>query len=301
MGVTRVSDVATFAFFQTRIQSLQKDVRQLQEQLVSGRRLLSAEEDPFGTTQTVRATSALAALGRYEDTSRFGSDVLGAQEDALAAGVDRIVRAEEIATQLASGLYSPAERVAAAEEVHGILEELTALGNSELAGRRLFSGLALDAPPPFADPDAPGYAAATAYAGSTYEFEVKIDDNATDRVRVSSRGDLVFGPALEAIEALEAALAAGTAPTAELPQLAQAREVLEGERASIGARQRHLLDRADRVRGLSLLEAESRSRVRDVDIAVVATDLVHTQTALQALLAAAAQIRESSLSSLLQL
>lgn len=298
--ISRVSDANTFDFFQRRTVQVQVDIRRLQEQILSGRRLLASSDDPLAAAQVVRSNASLRALAQYDENSEFGIQVLHAEDEALGEANNLLVRAEEIATQMASGLYSPAQRAAAREEVHGILQGLTTLGNSELAGRRLFGGLALDAATPFADPDAPGYTAATAYTGSTQEFETTIG-NGGDRVRLTTNGGTVFGSALSSVEALEQALATNGDVSGTLTNLAAARDGLAAERASVGARQAQLTTRSAQVKALTAQEAGVRSNARDADFTVVATQLAQAQTALQALLAAATQMKDNSLVGLLQL
>jgi len=301
MAISRVSDAQTFELLTQRTGQLQVAIRTLQEQIASGKRLQTPDQDPSGAGQVVRLEGDLAALGQYAESSRFGSDVLGAEDKALGEADNILVRAEEIATQQASSLLSPAERAAAREEVHGLLQGLTAVGNSELAGRRLFGGLALDASPPFADPDGAGYTASTAYAGSTQEFSVKIGSGASERVRVSTRGDTVFQGALQGLEDLETALATGGDVAGTLAGLAQGRATLAAERASVGARQAELVDRTTQVSGLTIGEEGSLSRVADADLVAVITQLTQAQTALQATLAAGAQLAQTSLVNLLRL
>jgi flagellar hook-associated protein 3 FlgL len=301
MTITRVSDAGQFLFVQQRTQLVQVQIRELQEQIVSGRRLLRPEQDPLGAGQVVRHSASLTALAQYDGSSTFGVQVLAAQDDALGDGNSLLVRAEELASQFASGLYSPAQRDAAREEVHGLLQGLTAVGNSELGGRRLWSGLSQGAGPPFADPDTTGYDPATAYSGSTFQFEVKVGGGSDERVRVSTQGDQVFTPALQALQDLETALATNGDVAGTLDDLAAARDVLANERASVGGRQAQLQSRISQVRGLTEREATSRSTIRDADFVVVATQLAQANNALQALLAAASQIKETSLTGLLRL
>ena len=301
MALSRVSDAQTFSFLVERAGRLQVSLRTLQEQIASGKRLLGPEQDPFGAAQVVRLEGDLAALGQHAEASRFGRDVLGAEDDALGEAEQVLVRAEEIATQQASDLLGPEERAAAREEVHGLLEALTALGNSELAGRRLFGGLALDAPPPFADPDTPGYAPSTAYGGSTQEFSVKVGGGSSERVRVSTRGDAVFQGALEALGTLDSALATGVGVAGTLTGLAQGRATLAAERASVGVRQAQLVDRTHQVGGLVIQDQGALSRVQDADLVAVISQLTQAETALRATLAAGARLAETSLVNLLRL
>ncbi len=304
MTISRVSDAGQFLFVQQRTQRVQVEIRELQEQIVSGRRLLRPEQDPLGAGQVVRHSASLTALAQYDDSSAFGVQVLAAQDDALDDANSLLVRAEELASQFSSGIYTPAQREAAREEVHGLLQGLTSVGNSELAGRRLWSGLSQGGTPPFADPDTTGYDPATAYTGSTYQFEVKVGADGAERIRVSTPGGQVFTDALQALQDLEDALdttGSSADVAATLADLGAARDGLANERASVGGRQAQLQSRITQVRGLTEREATSRAEIRDADFIVVATQLAQANNALQALLAAASQIKETSLTGLLRL
>jgi flagellar hook-associated protein 3 FlgL len=293
MSVTRVGDASTFTLLTERAGRLQVSLRSLQEQIATGRRLLTPDGDPLAAGQLVRAGTSLAALAQYEESARFGADVLGAQDEALAEANDALVRAEELATQQANGTISAAEREAAAEEAHGLLQAVVALGNGEFAGRRLFGGLALDGAPPFT--------AAGVWQGSTIEVEAKIGGGAGDRVRVSTRGDTVFAGAIAALQALETALRTDGDVAATIDQLAAGRAEVAAERASVGTRQAQLLGRATQVQGLEAQEQGARSRLRDADLVAVVSELTQVQTALQAVLGAAASLARTSLTTLLSL
>ncbi len=302
MTIARVSDSQTFSLLVDRTGQLQVEIRQLQEQVASGQKLLSPEDDPLAAAQATRVRASIASLTQHGDASDFGSQVLGAQDQALGDAENLLVRAEEIATQQASGLVSQSERDAAREEVHGLLQALTASGNTELAGRRIFAGLALDAPAPFADPDSAGYSPATAYdARYTQDFYVQTGSAASERVRVTTKGDQVFEPALQALSDLDAALAPGGDVKGTLAELKQGRDALAAERSSVGARQSQLTGRSTQLQALVVQEQKSLSAVNDVDLVSVIARLTQTQTALQATLAAGSQIARTSLVNLLQL
>jgi flagellar hook-associated protein 3 FlgL len=303
MPITRVSDAQTFAFVADRAGSLQAKIRTLQAQIASGRKLTSPDQDPAGAARVVRHADALAGLAANAESSRFGTSVLAAQDDALGEAHALLVRAEEIATQQASGLLSPDERAAAEEEVRGLLDALTALGNGELAGRRLFGGLALDAAAPFADPpdDLTTYDPSAAYTGSTLPFELKTGSGPDDRVRISTVGSQVFTAALQGVHALWTALDSGTDPAAALDDLSAGRAALAAERASVGVRQGQLVDRTTQLGQLDLLENEALADARDADLISVISQLTQLQTALQATLAAGAQLAQTSLANLINL
>jgi len=301
MSIQRVSDAQTFALLNQRAAALEVQIRRLQRQVTSGTLYASPEENPAAATRILRSRADLSALGQYGDSARFGVQILGAQDKALGEAGALMTRAEEIAAQMSSGLISAEQRLAAAEEVHGILEGLTSLGNAELAGRRLFGGLALDAPAPFADPDTPGWDPATAYTGSTQEFFVKIGGGATERVRLSTDGDAVFEDALTGVAALETALRTNGDVSATVAGLVQGRDTIAAERASVGARQAQLVERDDQVGATVLREQTALADVEDADLVVVISQLVQAQTALQATLQAATRVIQTNLANLVSI
>lgn len=298
MSIQRVADAQTFAVLNQRTSALEVTIRRLQEQVTSGTLYSSPDENPAAAVQIVRARSDIGALTQYGSSSTFGFQVLSAQDKALGEAGSLMTRAQEIATQMASGTITPEQRQAAAEEVHGILDGLTSLGNTEFSGRRVFGGLALDAPAPFTDPDAVGYDPSTAYTGSTQTFSVKIGSSATERVRLSTQGDAVFGDALVGVSALETALRTNGDVGATVAGLTTAQNTLESERASVGARQAQLNDRSNQVDATKLQQQTALANVNDADLVTVISQLVQAQTALQATLQAASRVIQTNLTNL---
>jgi flagellar hook-associated protein 3 FlgL len=295
----RVSDAMRLRLLVEGHDRLQSRLLSLQSQLATGRRIVAAADDPVGAAAVLRASGALAALAQYDDSTGFGLSVLGAADGALADAGELLVRAEEIASALASGTHGPTARAAAAEEVHGLLQALTAIGNRTLAGRRLFGGLAEDAVAPFHDPDAAGYDPAAAYAGSPYEFQLRI--GAEETMRLSTNGGAVFGEAIEALAALAAALRTpGGDVAATQAALAGGRERVSAERADVGVRQTRLLAHRSALAQDTIEETARRSGIEDADVVAVVTELAQVEQALQVLLAAYGRDRDAGLASLLR-
>jgi flagellar hook-associated protein 3 FlgL len=300
MAVQRVSDAQTFSFITERAGQLQVAIRDLQEQVSTGNKLLRLEQDPLGAKDALRAQASIASLTEYNNSVQFGKDVLSAQDQALGQGVNILTRAEEIATQFAQDLTG--NRASGLEEVHGLLQALTTLGNTEFAGRRLYSNLALNAPPPFADPNTPGYDPSTAFTGSTEEFSIKVGSSAGERVQISTQGDTVFTSSLQALFDLQTALSSPAGDVkGTLAALTSARDTLDTARASVGAREAQLNDQATLISGSTALEQGTLSRVKDADMISVISQLTQVQNALQATLQAGIQIAQTSLVNLIKL
>ena len=302
MTISRVSDAQSFSLLVDRTGQLQVSLQTLEQEVSSGKRLFTPDDDPVGAATVTRAQSSLAALAQYGSGSSFGTEVLGAEDTALGEAQQILVRGEEIATQQASTLLSPGERAAAREEVHGLLEGLTALGDSEHAGRRIFGGLALDAAAPFVavPADLSTYDPSKAYTGSAQEFSVKTGGTSSERVRITTRGDTVFQSSLQALKNLWTALDTNGDTAGTLAGLSAARDDLSTERASVGARQAELVSRTAQVKSLTLDQQKVLSGAQDADLVAVIARLTQTQTALQAALTAGATIARTSLVDLLR-
>src|SRR4029079_14845502 len=86
MPITLVSDAQTFSFLTTRTGRFQTEILTLQEQIASGRRVISPDQDPLGAAEVVRANANLAALAEQTRSTGLGSDARGAPDRALPDG-----------------------------------------------------------------------------------------------------------------------------------------------------------------------------------------------------------------------
>ncbi len=300
--ISRIADIQIFDQLRTQATGIEATLATLQGEVSSGKRFQTADADPLAAGEVLRTTTTLGALAQYTSSVQFGLSVLGAEDSALADAVQIMTRAQEIATEQANGTVTASDRAAAAEEVHGLLQALTSIGNTELSGRRLFGNLALDAPPPFTSPDASGYDPTAAYTGPTQEFSIKVGSSASERVRISTSGDAVFTSSLVALQNLENALGnpnndvAGT-----ILALQQGQQDISAERASVGARENQLQTLQSQQASLTLNAQTTLSTLQDADLASVLSQLTQGQVALQAVLQAGAMIAQTTLAGLIKL
>jgi flagellar hook-associated protein 3 FlgL len=127
----------------------------LVEQMGSGRRVLSAGDDPLGASQAVNVAAALAqttALANNRATAKYA---LNAQEDALASATLTMQSALERLVYAGNGLLNDTDRRSLATDLEGMRDTLIGLANStDGEGRYMFAGY---------DNDAPAYSLAGAY------------------------------------------------------------------------------------------------------------------------------------------
>lgn len=135
---------STSAFFDRArlgISGLRKQAEALQSQLGSGQRLTRSSDDPV-------AASRMRTLARADRLS--GIDMANANratvdlqlaDNALSSFGEYIMRAQELATQAASGILSGNQRASIATELQQLHGNLMALANTrDAAGHALFGG-----------------------------------------------------------------------------------------------------------------------------------------------------------------
>jgi flagellar hook-associated protein 3 FlgL len=292
MSVGRVTQGTLYREFRASVGRLQRQLADAQAAVSSQKKLRDASDDPIGAAAVTRLRAETRAIGAVRDGIGFGTAVLSAQDGALEQVESLLTRAREIAAQTSSGLTTAAGRQQAAAEVAEIERTVLTLANTTVGGRHVFGGLVAGAHP-FADLDAPGFDAATAYGGPTEAFALPIGANQT--VAVTTPGDQVFGAAITALDDLRQTLAAGTAPTASVDAIEAAAATIREERASIGGRVARLADRGDElgrtIDGARVLIAG----VEDADLTSAITELVQLQNALQATLAAGGSLQTNLL------
>lgn len=126
----------------------QKQLAQLQQQLATGRKTVTAKDDPVGAGAAVGLDRSLAELERFGQNANMVGNRLGLQENVLKQAGDDMIRINELAVQANSDALSDDDRRSIAAELRSLRDNLISLANSDDgSGRYLFAGAADDAPP----------------------------------------------------------------------------------------------------------------------------------------------------------
>lgn len=297
--ITRVSDLQTFAELTANLGRLGQRIAELGEQAATGARVNKPSDDPSGAGMLVRAFSVRHVLGQDQRASDLAHRFLAAQDGMLDDARNLLDRAREITVQQANGVYSDGDRIAAAEEVHALLESVVFIGNGVLDGRHLFAaGADTGAGPlPFVDPNDPSFDPANPYVGPARPLEVEVGSG--QQVRITTPGDQVFGTTIAALADLENRLRTGADPLGAFVQLDSAADELGVERASVGARAQQVHLRETQIRDADLLTTEAISITRGADMVEIVTQLAQLQGQLQLASAVGQRILEANLVNLL--
>jgi flagellar hook-associated protein 3 FlgL len=289
--IARVTQATWLREVQAGIGRLERRLLDAQATVSSQKKLRAPSDDPAGTARAGRLRGEVTQLSALGEGVGFGTAILGAEDAALDQAQAILTRAREIATQHAGELSSAAARQSA-EEVAELERDLLALGNTAIAGRHVFGGLATGSAP-FTGLDEPGFDPATTYTGPADPFFIRIGSEET--IRLSTPGDQVFGQAIAAVDALRQTLTTGAAPVGSLDDLEAAAETLRLERSSVGGRLTRLTNRDQEIGAAVDGRRQLLASIEDADLTESVIQLVQLQSALEAALAASSRLLETSI------
>ena len=137
----RISTAQSFDAGIDRLLQRQRELSEVQEHLVSGKRVTKASDDP---TAAARAERALASVARSESNQRAletSRHAMTLTEGALADANELMQQAHESLVAAGNGSYSDAERAGAADRLAAIRQQLLAIANrGDGEGGFLFAG-----------------------------------------------------------------------------------------------------------------------------------------------------------------
>lgn len=143
MSSVNVSRVSFNQQINTLLSSLRSSSVQLltdQTQLSSGLAFSSASENPAAAAQVLDLEGALGRQDQIVSNLQHASSMLDATDAAIVEIHALISDAHAIASQNIGPLATAEERVASAELIADIVEQLTTVGNREFNGSYLFAG-----------------------------------------------------------------------------------------------------------------------------------------------------------------
>jgi flagellar hook-associated protein 3 FlgL len=120
----------------------------VQQQLASGRRILTPGDDPVAAARALEVSQAKEIVTQYGENQKAALGALGVEESHLAHAGDLLQRVRELAVQAGSTSLTPTARKAIATELRGTYEQLLGIANSkDAAGNHLFGGYMSDTIP----------------------------------------------------------------------------------------------------------------------------------------------------------
>jgi flagellar hook-associated protein 3 FlgL len=291
----RVATRSLYQGMQERIQQLAGDLKKINEQIATGKKILRPSDDPLSLVNAMQVKTAAAQLDQYSRNMESARPWLSMAESALSQTIDLIGQARELAVQMTSSTQDADTRAMAATEVDGLINQAISLANSQVGGRYIFAGYSTGTAP-FTRVTVGGIDTAQ-YDGDTNTFQTLIAQGET--LAVGKNGETVWMDSglFDALGNLKAALENNdvTGIGQQLDSLVTAEDYLNNQLADVGARSQRVENRQSVVDALNLNFQERISNLEDSDLAGLLIDLNTREMSYQAALSTAARIHEMTL------
>ena len=143
--------VSTNLFFDRSLNQMvasQSSLAQSQAQLSTGKKVVQVSDAPDEATAIQRLKSVIARQDSFEQAVKTAQNRLNAEETALEATANIMVRMKELTVQALNDTYGPKDREIIAVEMQGLQEDLLSYANTrDVNGAYLFSGSRVFTPP----------------------------------------------------------------------------------------------------------------------------------------------------------
>jgi flagellin len=216
----------------------QLSLQQSISQLSSGKRIVTAADDPAGLQISMETQGLLDALGQASANTSNAQSFLQTADGALSNIGKLLQTAQQLATQAADGSFNGAQLTAIDGQYQGVLSSINQIANgSQFNGITLFSGAATT-------------------------FQVGATNTANDQLSITiSKADTTT----LAINATALTTQAGA--QAALTKVTTALATIAGDRGSIGASEQQLTAIGQNLQSTSANLTSALSAIQDANIA----------------------------------
>jgi flagellar hook-associated protein 3 len=181
--------VSSGMIFNAGVASIQKQTSSLlhtQQQVASGRRILTPADDPVAAARALEVEQARGTNALYQTNQKAAGENLGLEEGRLVSVGELVRNVRTLAVQGGGGALTDTDRRSIATELRQRFDELLGLANAtDGSGQHLFSGYMGDTTP-FSGTVATG----VVYAGD--EGQRRLQVSASRQVAVSDSGNDIF-------------------------------------------------------------------------------------------------------------
>ena len=281
----RISTQTLFDSGAARIGDLQSSLYKTQQQLATGRRVLTPSDDPIAAARALEVTQSQSLNTQYGTNRGYAKDSLAMVDSTLSSVTELLQNVKTTAISAGNGTLDDSARASIATALQGSLDQLMGLANTtDAQGNYLFSGFQTTTRP-FTQT-----ATGVQYQGDQGQRLIQVD--ASRQMAVSSQGQAVFqGGGQDMFKTLRDLITQLNTPgTAGLSaalatadsDLVLALNNVSSVRASVGSRLQELdaLDSAGSDKNLQY--SQNLSNLQDLDYTQALTELSKQQMTLEA-------------------
>lgn len=143
----RISSQQIFSGGINRLQNLNVDLNQTQEQVSTGKRVNRPSDDPVAAARILKLDQEVGRIDTYQRNVGLAENRLQQEEGSLESMIDIIQRVRELTVQAGNGSLTANDRQSISAELKQRLEELASQANTQdSSGSYIFSGFQGDTP-----------------------------------------------------------------------------------------------------------------------------------------------------------
>ena len=182
----RISSQQIFSGGINRLQDINSNLVNTQQQLSTGKKVNKPSDDPVAAARILKLDQELQRSETYGRNANLADNRLKQEESTLASAVDIIQRVRELTVQAGNGSLSANDRQSISAELKERLGQLANIANTrDASGEYIFSGFQ-GSTPAFAQNDNGKWV----YQGDEGQRVLEIDDGVT--VPISDHGKGIF-------------------------------------------------------------------------------------------------------------
>lgn len=137
----RISSQQVFSNGINRLQELNANLNNTQQQVSTGKRVNKPSDDPVAAARILKLDQELTRVKTYERNVNLADNRLSQEENALTSSIDVIQRIRELTVKAGNGALSPNDRRSISSEMKERLGQLANIGNTrDASGEYIFSG-----------------------------------------------------------------------------------------------------------------------------------------------------------------
>jgi flagellar hook-associated protein 3 FlgL len=263
-------------------------------QLSTGRRVNQPSDDPAAEAQLIENNADASQVDSFQQSLASINGQFQTADSTLSSMETQLQRAITLGTEAANqGTLSDNDRLAIANELQGIQNQLVSLANTSYQGTFLFSGTA-QTQPFVVDSSVPSgvrYAGNTGVNNVTIGADYQIQVNVPGSQLFSASGSDMFQSMTDLIQSVET----NTNIDASVSEVSQAYTYLTTQRVFYGNAMNQVSAQQNFLSTESVQLSSQQNTIAGADIATVASNLTQTENARQAALEAVGRTPPTSL------
>ena len=279
----------------TSLDQVQANTQQLTSQLTSGVRVNSLSDDPLAAGQNVLLLNQIQQDDSFTQSSTLVTGKLQVADSALGSVVSQLTQAISLATSANNGTNNPSDVKSIANQISGILNEVTTLANTSYQGQYIFAGGQTSSAP-----------FTTTGAGTTYNGDNDVNYLAMpngQQIQLNVPGSQIFAGngsnnVFAALNNLVADYSSGTVDpaqaTSDTQALTTALNYVSQQRVTIDSSITQLTSASNAVTNEKTQLMASQTSLMQADVAQLSTQLSLSETQQTALEAVIVQLSSAS-------